>query len=294
MSEQQSTQEATAQTAMPTASDIIKAGEAKTESVEVPKEESKVTLEQALGEKKEEPTQDEDKAFLRKFNALAKKERELFELEQSLKAKQNSFSSLDEFKKLAKRDPQKYLEESGLTYDELTEFYLSGGTAKDPKVYEVEEKVAEIERKLKEKEEMIARKEQEAAIQSFKLDQKKHIVQSADKYELINATGSFDLVYDVSKQYYEKHNKVLTNDEAAQMVEEYLEKEVEKVLKANKIRNKFATAENKTETAKKTDEGKETIKTLSNNMASGVNPSTAKPLSRDESLERAAALLRWK
>jgi hypothetical protein len=243
----------------------------------------------------EAPQKDkEEESFSRKFSALAKRERELVELEQKLKSKESSYSSVEELKKLAKRDPSKFLEQTGLTYEELTEFYLNGGVPKDSKVYEVEEKVAEIEKRLKQKEEAIANKERESAVKEYKLQQKNHIMQASDKYELIATTNSFDLVYDVTKEYYEKNNKILTHDEAAAMVENYLEKEIEKVIKSNKIRNKFATSDKKIESQFKNDSGKETIKTLTNTMASGVNPSTARPLTREESLERAASMIKWK
>jgi hypothetical protein len=274
------------QTETPTASQVIES------SIEAPNVEQKVAQEAPAVTPKEEAPKEDD-SFSRKFAALAKKERELRLKEQEIKEKESKYQSLEDFKKLAKRDINKYLEDSGLTYDEISEFYLNGGVAKDPKIYEIEEKLSQVERELKEKEERRQKAEQEAAVAEFKAKQKLFITTNAEKYELITATGSFDLVYDVCKEYYEKHGTAIENEKAAEMVETYLEKEVEKVLKANKIKSKYLQqAQTKTEKPEKNE--KQEIKTLTNSLVSGSSPSTTKPLSRDESIERAAAMLRWK
>ena len=273
-------------TATPTATEVIASAEAPTvESAQV---------ETATEATKVDEAPKEDEAFSRKFAALTKREKELQKRDEELKARNSGYASVDDYKKLAKTDVNKWLEESGVTFDEITEYYLNGAESKDPKISEVEGKLADLEKRLKDKEENAAEIERQAAVAGFKAKQKEFILTKAADYELIAATDSYELVYDVTKQYYDKHNKVLAHEEAAKMVEDYLEKEVEKVLKASKIRNKFAAqADVKTETSTKTEPAKDTIKTLNNSMTSAANPTTSKRLSRDESLERAASLLKW-
>jgi hypothetical protein len=267
-----------------TATDVIASSGVESAKIETPAEAAAV----------EAPKEVEEDGFSKKFAALSKRERELKLKDDELKAKMSNYSSVDEYKKLAKTDVNKWLEESGVSFDEITEYYLNGAQSKDPKLSEVEQKLEALEKTLKKKETDAAEAERVAAVNGFKTSQKEHILSKASEYELIAATDSYELVYDVTKQHYDKTNKVLTHDEAAAMVEAYLEKEVEKVLKASKIRNKFATqAEYKTETGTKTEPAKETIKTLNNSMTGATGSPSSKILTREESLERAASLLKF-
>jgi uncharacterized protein YaaR (DUF327 family) len=234
----------------------------------------------------------EDENFSRKFTALSKREADLRKREDELKARNAGYSSVDEYKKLAKTNVQKWLEETGVSFDEITEYYLNGAQNKDPKVLEVEEKLTKLEKQILEKEEQAAELERRTAVANYKSNQKAHIDSKASEYELIAATNNYDLVYDVTKQHFDKTGKILTHDEAAQMVENYLEKEVDKVLKASKIKNKFSNTP-KTETGAKTEQAKETIKTLNNSMTSSAASPSSKPLSREESLERVASMLKF-
>jgi hypothetical protein len=272
-----------------TASDVMASAEAPQEVVAEATQET-APVEAAAEEEK--PVEDE--AFSRKFAALSKRERELQKREEEIKAKVAGYSSVDEYKKLAKTNVNKWLEESGVTFDEITEYYLNGAENKDPKIIEVEEKLSNLEKQIREKEEKAAEADRKAAVAGYKAEQKAHVLSKSAEYELIAATNSFDLVYDVTKEYYDKNNKVLSHDEAAKLVEDYLEREVDKVLKASKIKNKFsAQAQSKTETSQKTDSAKEQIKTLNNSMTSASGSPSSKPLTREESLERAASLLKF-
>lgn len=276
-------------TVTPTAIDVI-ASTVATEATPT----AEVKVESALdSEKIAEPTKEED-SFSKKFAALSKREKELQRKDEEMKARNSGYASVDEYKKLAKTNVHEFLEKSNLTFDEITDYYLNGATNKDPKLMEVEDKLTKLEASLREKEEKVQEIERQAAVSDYKAKQKEHVLSKPNDYELIAATDSYELVYDVTKQYYDKNNKVLTHDEAAKMVEDYLEKEVEKVLKASKIRNKFATqADNKNETSAKTEIARDTIKTLNNSMTGATGSPSSKILSREQSLERAASLLKF-
>lgn len=194
-----------------------------------------------------------------------------------------------------KKDPINTLAEMGLSFDKLSEIVLNEGQLPNDmqlKLFQEDmeskyaEKMKEIESKLNEKEEQEYQRQVEAQVASFKSDINEHINSAPEKYELINATDSQELVYQIIEDYYNEEGKVLDIEVAAAEVEEHLEEEARKFMKLKKLQA------SETMDAPKP-ENPWTTTTLSNDhSAQSVNVPDRK-LTREESLAKVADLLKW-
>ncbi len=251
--------------------------------------------------KVEEPAKEEDR-FARKFAELSRREKLVREGETKIKDIQSKYAEYEKAKKNAKDDPIAYLEASGLTYQELTERILEGKPKKDPALRELEERLAKVEQEKLDAIENSKKSEEEKQRTEYKLKQKEHIKAAGEKYELINSLDKYDLVFDTQVEYFHQNNKTLSHDEAADLVEKYLDTEIDKFKGVKKIKSKFeqkleAALEAKIEDKKpsvQTTSAKEPNKTLTNTMSMNQTSSgPGKLLSREESLARAAAMIKF-
>jgi len=238
----------------------------------------------------------EEDSFAKRFAALARKEKKMRQETEETKAIKDKYVDYETAKKLAKTNPEEFLKKYDLTYEDLTQFYINGRPKVDPKVLEIEEELQKVKKERDEERTKLQEETRQAAISKFKTEQTSVVKAAGARFELINTTGAYDLVYDVTREYFETNKdengvgKILSHEEAADMVEKYLEQEVEKFLKADKIKNKFVKTDAKTETTAKIEQPES--KTLTNSMTSSANPQS-KPLTREESIERAARLIKW-
>lgn len=227
---------------------------------------------------------------------LAKqKEREvkLNERERILAEREKAVVERSSFLENLKKKPIQTLKESGLSLADLADLIVKDGgdgIPEDP-VETVSKTVAELKAKLEEKEK--AEVEARAKAESDRIDAvingyKAHVVDfvrtNKDKYELTNTLGEQEAVFAVVEEYHDRTGEVLLPEQAAEMVETYLERRVEEVAKTNKVKTKFLTPA-KTE---------QKPSTLSNSLSSYAAPAQAVPahLSRDERIAAAAKLLR--
>lgn len=190
------------------------------------------------------PQEPKDEYISPRFAMLAKEEKRLQEERKRLaeERKNPDFQDYLEFKKLkaqAKADPLTALEKLGLSYDEITEYVISGKHTKDPSVRALEEKLEKLEKEAREKEENAKKALEEAQLNNFKESIKAKCLEKADDYELVNIWGAHNLVYSVIQEHYDKTEEVLPIEEAAKKVEAYLEKESEKYQGSKKLRKLF-------------------------------------------------------
>lgn len=267
---------------------------------------------------KVEPVVDKSAA---KFAALARQEKEIREREAKIKEREAKFSEYESKRGKVKEDPLTYLkEEYGLTLDDLVKLAANDNKPTPDMVAkkaleEVEnwkKKDAEEKQKAKEEAERKAREEQERVyserITSFKTEIGEFIKSKADDFEFTSASDDgVDLIYDVIEKAYiesEKNGepKILSIEEAAKAVEDYFEKQAEKLLTLKKVQGKVAPkAPEANGSAAKPNPGaapKEPEKktsTLTNAMETSTPPpaDTGKPLSIEESKRRAASFLKF-
>jgi hypothetical protein len=246
------------------------------------------------------PTSDEDN-FAKRFAALSRKEKEIRAAQEETKAIKDQYTDYDTAKKLAKTNPDEFLKKFGVTYEELTEYYINGRPKVDPKVQEIEERLASFQKQAEEKEKKLQEEVRQSAIAKFRTEQEAQVKAMGDKFELVNAAKAYDLVYQVTQEYFDANkdkveniaDAMLSHEKAAEMVENYLEQELDKFSSTGKLKSKFgAKLDPKTETSAKIEPPKES-KTLTNSMTSSANPNSSRPLTREESIERAARLIKW-
>ena len=259
--------------------------------------------------------QEPDPKFAAKFAALSKQERQLREARDKFKAEQQAFESsqkeAQEYRDALERfksDPVGMLEWLGKKqgvedpYDFITEAKINGG--KPGATQEVKELKArldamEAERKrlAEETEKAKEQAQQQRHVDEFKGTIREHIEATKEEAELCHAFDRAEYVYSVVESHYSETGEVLPVEEAVKRVEDALQSEwrgiVEKLLTAPKTKSALleliATKEPSVLPSKP-----RVSKTLTNKQASTAPPRSEPKglLSREESLERAAATLR--
>lgn len=205
-----------------------------------------------------EPKKESDAA---RFAALAKREREAFKAQQEAKALREQIKAelaqVEAWKAaqgLAKTNPLAFLEQQGLTYEQLTQLMLSGGQdspAAAAKAVEqrLDAKIQSIEaREQAAKDAQAARQAEESrrTIETHEREAVEFVTGAADKYELTNMLGMQEEVPKLIRLAYQKAvkagetPKVMTFEEAADLVEKHLEAQAVKVQKAKKFQAKEA------------------------------------------------------
>ena len=244
-----------------------------------------------------------------RFAFLAKKEAAIVRQRHELKAQMEAMTSqrsemdklraeIDEVKgrKASYRsNPLAALEDAGLSYKELTDFILNNNTVStESQIKALQDKISEVEnarqRDHQEREEHSKRQAAEREVQviaEFKNEISNFISSKKDDYELTNLYESSDLVYDTVEAYFEKTSKVLSIPEACQLVETYLEKQVEKSLQTKKLGSRF---QKPAEPIAKQDPSAPR-RTLNNQTYTSSTPSLVSPKVENDRMSRALAAL---
>lgn len=267
------------------------------------KEKAKIEANSDLVDASDEEIQ-EDPNLSARFNALSKREKLLVERERELKQREERLKYFDENYEQLKRSPKKVLEELGLDFEKFTSAYLDELDGKKPEK-SVEDMIAEVQKEQSEwrsqfedQQRQMQEAQKKQFIENYKKDLKNYLSSepNLEKYELINAKGAYDTVYDVIQSYFMQtqeetgQGQTISVDEAAQLVEEHFEEEAKTFLKAKKF------AEKKEEEPKP-EKHKKSV-TLSNKSSGGaVQVNHADDLSKlsktEESKRKAAQKLKW-
>lgn len=246
--------------------------------------------------RREKAIKAQEKALAEKVKAMEARMQEI----EGLTKDETKYISAEEFKK----NPYKYMKNSDIKLETLAELALNDGV-KTPETMaqeleaKLEAKVKAMEAKLAEKEAKEEQERIEAALHGFKT-QLTEYVNTAEDYELIRATDSVELVYEVIEQHCEAtidpetgKGIVLSNKEACDMVEKYLldqeKARIEKYRNLNKIKGMLEPSTQKVEQTVK----EPSTNTLTNTLASQVPNNEGKKLTPEESLREAAKLLKW-
>lgn len=266
-----------------------------------------------------EPKQDDNEPkFSSKFAALSRKEKELRQQQQELSQREQKIAEYErriaeleqrqnepvqnDTKELPieyrlKKNPLKTLEELGLGYDVLTNIALNDGKL-NPEMQielireeirnEFKEDLNKLKEDLKQKEETEQKTREQYAIENFKESIKDFVSTNSETYELIKANESYDLIFDVIEDHHKETGRILDMKEAAEYVEAYLEEEFRSLLQKSKKLSPAAQ-----QVAEQRVEKKPSV-TLSNSLsAQGAPQAAGKPLSYEDSVARAASIIRW-
>lgn len=219
--------------------------------------------------------------------SLKAKEAAFAEREAAIKAKEAEYQSNYISKSRIKADPLSVLTEEGVSYDELTNAILNPQAKQDPRILaEIEKLKAEVREakdyQTKAKEEYAAQKKQEYtnAVAQIR-NEAKQLVANDPAFEMIKETKSVSDVVDLIEKTYAEDGILLSVEEAAREVEEYLADQAIKLARINKIKSKLEQAQKPAEQSQATPKQPQTgMKTLTNSV------NASKPLS---SRERAIA-----
>lgn len=228
----------------------------------------------AVEPKKAESPSEEQPALAAQHAQLARKEmamrkmvRDMKAREDALKAREEALNppkapseNFDPSKHLAledfKKNPWQKLQEIGVSYDELTQQALS---SPKPEEIAIQNTINELKAEIS-----ALKQANEKSTQSFEESKKaqydqavrqitndvKQLVNSGEEYEMIKTTGSIKDVVDLIEKTFSEGldedrpaGTVLTNEEAAGMIEDYLLEEALKIVKAKKIQARLKPAE---------------------------------------------------
>lgn len=224
------------------------------------------------------------------YDALAQQRAEIEAMKkeiESVKARKSSY----------RQNPLAMLEDHGLSYKELTDYILNNNTVStESQIKALQEKLESVEkqreidrREAEERARRAAEEREAAVITEFKSEIGNFLGREKEKYELTNLYDSADLVYDTVEEYFAKTNKVLSIPEACDLVEAYLEKQVEKSLATKKLSTKIPRpSEPGQPVAKPTEQPR---KTLSNSQYTSSTPSLVTPKVESDRMARALAAL---
>ena len=246
----------------------------------------------------------EKAAFAKQFASLARKERQFRERTQQHKGIEKKASDLDALQDMAQKDPMKFLDKFGISYDALTRRVINDGQpATEDILAKQQQEINELKelnrRTIAEREEAQKKAEYDSTYNSF-IDKIKNMAENNTNYELINAHNAYHTVYEVMQEQYALDGTVLEQSQAADMVEQYFADEAERYFKSSKLRERYKghwqpekpVEAQDSEPSQQAVAQKPRPKTLSNELTSQTPARDGELLSREESLERAAAILR--
>jgi len=247
--------------------------------------------------------------FARSFANLARQEARLRGERDQFNQRRNNVqevaqgaSDLEHLRQVARTDPLQVLEKLGLSYDGLTRRVINDG--KVP----LEDKFAQQAREIEELKQINLNNVQERenrqierdkkAIYGEMIDKITNLVENNDKYEMIKANNAHHTVYQVMQDQFERDGKILHFDQAADLVEKYFEDEAERYFKSSKLRERYRGHwQPKPEEAQAAEPSQQAAvqqrpNTLSNELTSQVPARGGELLSKEESLQAAADIIR--
>lgn len=184
-----------------------------------------------------------------KFAILAKREKLLRSREEQIKAKEDAFKAKEaEYssayipKSRLKSEALAVLSEAGISYDEITQQLLSQpGAQIDPALQDLQAKNAALEKRL---EEISGRMDEgqtnayKAAVNQLRADVKTSLAGNAE-YELVTGLGQEERVVQLIEQTFKDEQRMMTIEEAAKEIEDYLLEEADKVVSIGKVKARF-------------------------------------------------------
>lgn len=186
-----------------------------------------------------------------RFSALARKEAQLVRERQAITAEKAALEAahrqvvaFEEARNAAKNDPLAVLSALGLTYDDVTAKALGVEKPTTPEA-QIEAVRSELER-FREEQATAAKQAEEAKaaaleaerqtiIETFRRDAVAHVDANAERYELTRLNNAASLVPQVVEQHFAATGKLLTAEQAADLVEKHFEVLADRIVTARKV-----------------------------------------------------------
>lgn len=275
--------------------------------------------------KTENPTNEEatpaeakpkDEPLSAQYAQLARKEKSLRLEMQKLKQEREAFKAEREAAKAPAQpqfDPSKYvskeqlqkdawsvLNDSGITYDQLTEQAMNQPS---PEIIQTRQMVAQLQAEIKalrEGQDATKASIQEQQTQSYQQavnqirnDARNLVASDPDAYEAIKTTNSVDDVVDLIEKTFKEDGILMTVQEAAKAVEEYLSEEAFKLTQLKKIQQRLKPAGTPAGTTPQQKEASGTQKQPSKTLTNAVG-TTRQLTARERALMAAQHGASWR
>lgn len=255
-----------------------------------PSEGQKDSIESASEAAPEVTKTKEEAPLSSQYAILARKEKALRTNFQSFKAEQEAFKAEkaafeaqktsqpqgDNYKERLQQDPMGVLGELGFTPEQLANMILNP-TKVDPYVQSEMNKLKEELKALKGEQEKTNKNNESQQTQQYQQAvaqirlEAKNLVSQDPAYETIKETNSVNDVVELIEETFKSDGVLLTVEEAAQEVENYLIEEAMKIAKIKKIQQRLQPAPKQPELK----QGQQPMKTLTNGI-SAARPLTAR------------------
>lgn len=238
-----------------------------------------------------------------KFAALAKKERYARQMTMQAKSREEALAKREaaiaqrerQWDEEFRSSPLEALKKRNINYQDITNAALNDGKfSPDVEIKSVRDEITRLRQENEQKEKQMLVQQQRAqaaaeseAIEGFKSNITNHIGQNTEKYELTKLYDGEDLVFQTVEEHFNRTQKILSVDEACQLVEQYLESELERTSKeSKKFQSKFLAQQVKEDKARGSNST-----TLTNNLQSSSAPSLLSPKTENDRIQRALAAL---
>lgn len=196
--------------------------------------------------------------------------------EEALRAKEAEYTSKYVSKDSFQIDPLKALTDAGLSYDQITELLLNQTQAPTNPVYdrtiaELKSQIAELKSQSSDNKKLIEDRDVQArqqAVNQIQADVNK-LVFTDPMFETIKATGQSKEVTRLIEETFDKEGVLMTVEEAAQAVEDYLVEEIYKAAtQSEKIKKRLQSSSAPTAQKQPTTSSNNQLKTLTNSVGS--------------------------
>jgi len=208
--------------------------------------------------------------------AKAKEAQLQAQIEQAVKAKEQELLSKYIPRERLSQDTWNVLAEAGVTYDELTRMALNPPPAESPAQKAAFERLTKEIEALKNEQtqtkQYVEQQQQESykqAVNQIKTETKQ-LVFTDPSFEMIKATNSVNDVVELIEKTFKTDGVLLSVEEAAQAVEDYLAEEAVKIAQLSKVQNRLKPKQSQA-SAPKQPESKQSqpgMKTLTNQVTS--------------------------
>lgn len=252
------------------------------------------------------PEQTEQERLAAKFAEAAKRNQALRakqrEIKAPLKEKESEIESLkSELARLKRyeevKDPMELLKMREFSYDDVIARSLNPEQYEEKEQFSsLKEEIESLKKQIQEEKESAKKAEEEKIAKNAEEGKKQYIEhlktfteKNVEKYELIHSLEMHDEVFETIAETMARTGKLLSDEEAADMVEKALEEiYLDRLSKINKLKNKI--------TVSKDGDQKENLFKQPATLTNQLTPQTTakkEKLSDEELLKRAASVIRW-
>lgn len=238
----------------------------------------------------------------RKAAELAEKEASLRQKEQALKSKEGSLDELKGKLDTVENDPIAFAESMGLTYDKYTDHHLNSLSQSPEDAYKADimSKIENLEGQIKGQEEISEKRntqQQEVvakeAYEKALVEVRDFIDTNEDEFDILKGADAEDVVLSVIGQHYNETGNVMDKQTACEAVQKFYEEEAKRYVASDRMLERLGLA--RVGESRQAPVPRETRqRTLTNDIGT-QSPRYVddEPITRQESIERAAAKLRW-